>query len=130
MTEYAAFGGEFDVNSTYARTQANAETTQLADGRLIVVWREFTVGTSANQLLKAQIFEADGTPSGSELTLTTSGLNPVVSPLPNGGFVLVWETFSAVRAQNFNSDGSPAGTAFDVSPIDTQATLADIAGRL
>jgi len=129
MTEYAAFGGEFDVNSTYARTQANAETTQLADGRLIVVWREFTVGTSANQLLKAQIFEADGTPSGSELTLTTSGLNPVVSPLPNGGFVLVWETFSAVRAQNFNSDGSPAGAAFDVSPINTQATLADIAAQ-
>jgi Ca2+-binding RTX toxin-like protein len=127
MTEYAPFGSEFDVNSTYARTQANAETTQLADGRFIVVWREFTVGTSANQFLKAQIFNPDGTPSGSELTLANSGLNPVVTAQPGGGFLLVWETFSAVRAQSFNANGTPAGAAFDVSPISAQATLADVA---
>ena len=126
MTEYATFGDEFDVNSTYARTQANAETTLLADGRFIVVWREFTVGTSANQLLRAQLFEADGTPSGAELTLTTGGINPVVAPLSNGGFVLVWESFTAVRGQTFNADGTPAGAAFDVSPSSVQATLADV----
>lgn len=129
MTVYAAFGAEFDVNATYARTQANAETTLLADGRFMVVWREFTVGTTANQTLRAQLFEADGTASGPELTLTTSGINPVVAPLPDGGFVLVWDTFSTVRAQAFNPDGTPKAAAFDVSPISVQATLADIAAQ-
>ena len=129
MTEFAAFGAEFDVNSTYARTQANAETTLLADGRFVVVWREFTVGTTANQLLRAQIFEANGTAAGAELTLSTSGINPVVAPRPDGGFILVWEAFTAVRAQPFNADGTPASAAFDASPPSVQATLADIAAQ-
>ena len=127
MTEYVAIGDEFDVNSTYTRSQVNSDTTQLSDGRFIVVWRELDVGSSANQFIRAQIFEANGTPSGPELTLASSGINPSVTALTNGGFVLTWETFTAVRAQVFNPDGTVAGTALNVSPTSVQATLSDVA---
>ena len=38
MTTYVAAGSEFNVNSTFARTQAQADGVQLADGRSIVTW--------------------------------------------------------------------------------------------
>src|SRR5215204_2187998 len=66
---YAALDVESDVNSTYLRSQTQSEAAQLANGNSVVVWLEADVGSTANQLLKAQIYGPDGSPLGGEITL-------------------------------------------------------------
>lgn len=69
MAVYVATGEEFTVNSKYARSQAHADTARLADGKLVTIWVDADFNTTANRFIRAQIFEADGSPSGVELTL-------------------------------------------------------------
>src|SRR5215212_9548366 len=91
---YAALDVESDVNSTYLRSQTQSEAAQLANGNLVVVWLEADVGSTANQLLKAQIYGPDGSPFGGEITLVPGGgVNPSVAGLSDGGFVLTWQSF-------------------------------------
>jgi hypothetical protein len=61
---YAALGSEFDVNSTYLRSQTESESAQLSDGNVVVVWRDAQVGTSANQFIRAQIRNRGKSPGG------------------------------------------------------------------
>jgi hypothetical protein len=67
MTSYAAAGSEFDVNSTFARTQAHADGAQLTDGRSIVTWVDADFNTTAGRFIRAQLYDADGTPIATEL---------------------------------------------------------------
>jgi Ca2+-binding RTX toxin-like protein len=127
MPVYAASGAEFTVNTTYARSQVQSDLAQLANGNVIAVWRELDVGSSANQFVKAQIYYPDGTALGSELTLASSGVEPAVTGLAGGGFVLTWATFGSIKAQVFTADGAPSGAAFDVSPINVSPKLQDVA---
>jgi hypothetical protein len=72
--------------------------------------------------VKAQIFNADGTPVGTEFLVNTTTLstqeNAEIVGLSDGRFVVVWQDYSAtggghlsydVRGQVFNADGSKAG---------------------
>ncbi len=125
---YAALDVEFDVNSTYLRSQTQSEAAQLANGNLVVVWLEADVGSTANQLLKAQIYGPDGSPLGGEITLVASGgVNPSVAALSDGGFVVTWQNFSGIRAQLFDANGIAEGAAFTASPVSVQASGADVA---
>ena len=58
----------------------------------MVTWQHFV--TAENSDIKAQVYNADGTKSGSELTINTvtAGYQerPVVSSLLGGGFVVAW----------------------------------------
>src|SRR5215208_6701108 len=125
---YAALDAEFDVNSTDPRSQTQSEAAQLANGNLVVVWLEADVGSTATQLLKAQIYGPDGSPFGGEITLVPGGgVNPSVAGLSDGGFVLTWQSFGGIRAQLFNVDGTAEGAAFTASPVSVQASGADVA---
>jgi hypothetical protein len=125
---YVAQGAEFDVNSTHPRSQTQSDAAQLADGNLVVVWLEADIGSTANQLLKAQIYDSDGSPIGGEITLVSgAGVNPSVAGLADGGFVVTWQNFSGVRAQLFNADGTAESAAFTASPISVSASGADVA---
>ncbi|PVE20484.1 hypothetical protein DC522_32055 [Microvirga sp. KLBC 81] len=117
--DYAAAGAEFDVNSTYERSQSEPDSAQLADGNVIVVWRDAQPGTSADQFIRAQVYAPDGTPIGLELTLASgSGLvQPAVTGLSGGGFIVTWDAGSAIRAQIFNVEGTAVAPAFSVSPV-------------
>jgi hypothetical protein len=106
MVMYVAVGDEFAVNSTYARSQGQADSAELENGNVVVVWRDIQVGTTANQFLRAQIFEPDGHLVGVELTIAaTSGVEPSVTALPGGGFVVTWDGLSGIKAQMFDSGG-------------------------
>ena len=122
---YAASGAEFDVNSTYLRSQSEPDSAQLADGNVIVVWRDAQPGTSADQFIRAQVYAPDGTPLGLELTLVSgSGLvQPAVTGLAGGGFVVTWDAGSAVRAQIFTAEGTAVAPAFSVSAAGASARI-------
>src|SRR5689334_19068482 len=119
MTSYVPAGSEFDVNSTFARSQAQADGAPLADGGFIFTWVDGDFNTTAGRFIKAQIYQPDGTPSGTELTLASESgmINPAVTGLAGGGFVVTWEGFFSIRAQVFDAHGVAVGAAFDVSPF-------------
>src|SRR5262245_42834757 len=120
-------GPEFIVNTEYLLEQTDPKIATLADGRFVVTWRDVHVypyegGDDPSVSVKAQIFNADGTPSGTEFLVNTTTLNTQenaeVVGLSDGRFVVVWQDYSGtggdhlsydVRGKVFNADGSKAG---------------------
>src|SRR5262245_53310220 len=145
MTESVKWGDEFLVNTTTARSQHGSTITALGDGRFIVIWHDYSnIGADRSySAVRAQIFNADGNPSGDEFVVntTTEGtqMPGAVTLLPDGRFVVVWQhdTLSyyvgyEIVAQIFNPDGTKSGPEFFVNTeylseqTDPQiATLAD-----
>jgi hypothetical protein len=116
MADYFQDGSELGVNTTSARTQAHSDLTRLADGRLLAVWIDADFNTTAGRYLRGQLYAADGTPLGGELTLATdASIRPDVVGLPNGGFALTY-IGSGVRAQLFDADANPVAPSFYVKP--------------
>lgn len=122
MVAYIRSGSEFIVNSTVPRTQAQSSVTQLANGNFIVTWIDADFNTSAGRFVRAQVYQPDGTPVGSELTLVSASslITPVVTGLIGGGYVVTWEG-PHIRAQVFDGSGVAVGAAFDVVPPSTAA---------
>ncbi len=83
------WGSEKIVNTTTAGNQVDSRVVALANGRFVATWRE----THSNAV-RAQIFDAFGTPVGSELLLLPPGgsapLDYDVAGLADGGFYLTW----------------------------------------
>jgi len=120
-------GPEFIVNTEYLLEQTDPKIATLADGRFVVTWRDnyvypYETGDDPSISVKGQIFNADGTPVGTEFLVNTTTLNTQenaeVVGLSDGRFVVVWQDYSAtggdhlsydVRGQVFNADGSKAG---------------------
>jgi hypothetical protein len=117
-------GPEFIVNTEYLLEQTDPKIATLADGRFVVTWRDnyeypYETGDDTSISVKGQIFNADGTPVGTEFLVNTTTLNTQenaeVVGLNDGRFVVVWQDYSAtggdhlsydVRGQVFNADGS------------------------
>ncbi|MGH6770050.1 MAG: beta strand repeat-containing protein [Xanthobacteraceae bacterium] len=140
-------GAELLVNTTTTNSQEQPTITALADGRFVVAWADESAsgGDTSSFAVRAQVFNTDGTPSGTELLVNTTTTNiqdsPTITSLADGRFVVVWEDASAsggdtssnaVRAQMFNADGSTSGAEFLVNSttasnqsIPTIAALAD-----
>ncbi len=123
-------GTEFVVNTTISGGQAHPSIDALADGRFIVSWTDFsqTGADKDTSSVRGQIFEADGTAVGAELTLNTTTRfgqsSPLVTGLPDGRFVVIWSDGSwskddtdgsAVRGQVFLADGIKSGAEFLVN---------------
>lgn len=122
MAVYVRSGSEFVVNSTFARSQAQSDVTRLANGDFIVTWIDADFNTTANRFVRAQIFHADGSPSGSELTLfgpLNGAINPTITALANGGFVATYAGFP--HAAIFDSSGVQVGSTFSLGTAFTSA---------
>ncbi len=123
-------GAEFLVNTTTTGAQFDAKACELPDGRLVVVWSDFS-GTGADPsggAIRAQVINPDASKSGVEVLVNTttaaSQSAPGVTTLADGRFVVTWgdtsasgadTSSSAVRAQMFNADGSLSGSEFLVN---------------
>jgi len=113
-----------------AKTQAStwwsqSTPVQLKNGNLVLVW----VDTSADLGdLKAQIYDTNGNPVGSEITVATYTDNrqvePEVAAMDNGGFIVVYRDESThwasgisteIVAQLFDASGAKAGAEFKVN---------------
>src|SRR5262249_58951935 len=73
--------------------------------------------TTAGRFIRAQFYDSDGTPIDTEVTLVSANsmINPAVTALANGGFVVTWQGFN-IRAQVFDQHGVAVAPAFDISP--------------
>ena len=110
-------GGEFLVNTTVAGDQIAPSVATLASGRFLVSWA--TNGPSGT--ISAQLFEADGTRVGGELTVGTGPNSPEVVELAGGGFVIAWVGPTIlgfpgeIRAQIFDAAGNEVGAELAVN---------------
>lgn len=123
QVSYVPAGGEFTVNSTIARTQIENDVTLLANGNIVVAWRDMQIGTSANQWLRAQIYAPDGTAVGGEITLGNRGWEPSLTGLAGGGFAVVWNSGGLIEAQVFDDAGLAVGPAVAVAASTANASL-------
>src|SRR5262245_66274458 len=96
MSNSVKWGAEFLVNTTTVRSQIGSSLAALGDGRFIVIWHDYsnTGDDQSYSAVRAQIFNADGSPSGDEFIVntTTEGtqMPGAVTSLPDGSFVVVW----------------------------------------
>jgi len=126
----AKIGSEFLVNTTIDNWQTGATVTALPGGGFVVTWTDFSGlgGDSSGTSIKAQLFTADGTKIGTEFLVNTNVIGnqtfPVVMALPNGGFIVTWQTEGIqpdatnrtdIEAQLFDSSGHKIGSEFLVN---------------
>jgi Ca2+-binding RTX toxin-like protein len=122
-------GTEFFANTVTANWQKNPTITKLVNGGFVISWDTLllTDGTNSAEV-KSQIFNSDGTKSGSELLVNTitggEQAAPTVTGLTNGGFVVTWydnsgtlgdSSGTSIKAQVFAEDGAKIGTEFLVN---------------
>lgn len=95
--------GPFEVAVTGGALYATVAS--LADGGYAVAW------LANGNLVKARVFDADGTPSGSEIVVGSGSFNSIAGT-PDGGFVVMWNNVGDVFAARFDALGHPLGAPF------------------
>jgi Bacterial Ig domain/FG-GAP-like repeat/FG-GAP repeat len=137
MTIITPSGPEFLVNTVTADNQAGARTVQLAGGRFMVVWTgsylpgAINTTNFANADVRAQIFNANGTPFGSEFVVntTTSGVQiyPTATLLSDGHVLVTWvdgigqiyggptAPQASLRGQEYDANGAAVGGEFVIA---------------
>jgi hypothetical protein len=121
---------EFLVNTTAAGSQLQSSAIELADGRVVIAWTDYsaTAPDPSNGAVRARIFNPDFTPVANDFVVNTTvhcyQARPAMAALADGGFVVAWEDLSgsggdasylAVRAQLFGAAGTRAGGEFLVN---------------
>lgn len=84
-------GPEVQVNGTSIDPATRPSVTNMIDGGCLVTW----AGSRADQRIRAQRFQSEGTKAGPEFTVnTTEGFheNPAVTVLADGNYVIAWTT--------------------------------------
>ena len=115
-------GGEFRVNTVTQADQSWSAVGALADGGFVVVW----ASTFEDLDIFGQRYNAAGTPVGRQFRVnrrvSSSQVDPSVSGLSDGGFVVVWDGFEGTDAnsdgsfgQRFTSTGAKVGGEFKVN---------------
>jgi Bacterial Ig domain/FG-GAP-like repeat/RTX calcium-binding nonapeptide repeat (4 copies) len=143
MTIITPSGPEFLVNTVTADNQTGARTVQLAGGRFMVVWTgSYLSGpinntNFANADVRAQIFNANGTPFGTEFVVntTTAGVQiyTTVTLLSDGHVLVTWsdgigqiyggatEPQATLRGQEYDTNGVAVGGEFVIANAATNA---------
>ncbi|MFN4281736.1 MAG: putative Ig domain-containing protein [Alphaproteobacteria bacterium] len=117
---------EFQVNTHVLGAQLNPSVTALAGGDFVITWT--SNGQDGDSYgIYGQRFQADGTPIGGEFQVNTatdgSQEAPAVTALADGGYLVVWQSYSAsqdgegsgVYAQRYDASGTPVGGEFLVN---------------
>jgi Ca2+-binding RTX toxin-like protein len=133
----AGVGPEFLVNTTTDSYQEAPSITTLSDGRFLVTWHDLhedEEGEILNAAVRGQVFNASGTPSGSEFLINVAtAMTPAVAALPGGRFVVAWTdagpgeddaSGSSVRGQVFNGDGLRSGSELLVNTTTSNSQFA------
>ena len=124
------------ANTQKLSAQQAGQAAAMTDGKFVVVWTDEgataplgSTFTEANGGVKLQIFNADGSKSGSEVLVNPNNSSstlaqdqPSVSVLENGKIMVTW-TSEIVGASGttdiigrlFNANGSPAGGQFTIN---------------
>jgi hypothetical protein len=120
-------GPEFQVNTraTYLQGQPRVEANEPKS--FLVAWLGDNPVVGQFYGIRAQLFDRDNGPVGSEFLVSKFATNnrgpeqyPAVSRIGDDGFVVVWESYyfggeSDIGAQRVSSDGSVVGTEVSVN---------------
>ncbi|MGB0466608.1 MAG: tandem-95 repeat protein [Pontibacterium sp.] len=117
-------GDEFIISNLSAGNQEGPAITALANGSFVALWQDYSL-TGPDQdssAVRGQLFDSMGNKSGAELQINTSTAGyqsePTVAALDTGGFIAVWEDWSAtggdtegtaIRGQQFDAQGIKVG---------------------
>jgi hypothetical protein len=115
---------EFKANTYTTGDQDKANVTALAGGGFLVVWE--STGQDGNlDGIYGQRYDNNQLPVGNEFrantTITNNQRNPVSVGLSGGGYVIAWQStnqdgsFDGIYAQRFNSNGTLAGSEFQIN---------------
>ncbi len=137
----AKSGPEFLVNTATLNQQIQPTITSLASGGFVVSWTDDSRqgGDASSFGIKAQIFDATGTKSGSEFLVNTEALGfqgqPTITSLSSGGFVVSWAdssdaSGSSIKAQIFNviPNAAPTDLTLSAAAIDENAAAGTFVG--
>ena len=121
-------GVEIDVTSNVA-TEANPVVSAVGTG-FVIVWQSNEAG---NNDIYAQQFDGNGVKVGVDTKVNTSVLGeqvePTITTLEDGGYIIAWQNEDGISAQRFNADGTPYKVnSFDLDE-DTSITI-DVADIL
>lgn len=129
MATPVRFGDEFLVNVITTNLQIDSSVAALADGRFAACWTDQSASADLSAAgIRAQLFNADGSPSGLSFPVNTTTAmvqnQPSIAALTGNRFVVTWTDQSAtggdtsneaIRAQIFNADGTTNGGEFIVN---------------
>ena len=118
-----ALGASVQVNTETSSTQSAADVIVLNGGRVLVTWTSTTsstAGDGSGDGVFARLFEANGTPVGTEFQVNSNTASfqydVRAAALSDGTFVLTWNDNSgidgsqnAVMMQRFDANGTPIG---------------------
>ena len=139
-------GGEILANTTTNEYQQVPRVAGLANGQFVVTWYDAN-GDGSGSAVSAQVFNADGTKSGSQFIAETGvayiQAAPAVTGLADGSFAIAWhsehdtavdftqsynikaQVFGANDAPVITSDGGGATAVFSVAENST-ATITTV----
>lgn len=121
-------GDEFLVNDHLSLARTDSTVTALNQGGFVISWTSHdTVGDAHGFGVKAQIFDKEGNSIGDEFLVNSqlnfSQLNPSITALSDGGFVITWGSKDGVddtsdygiKAQIYDENGNAIGDEFLVN---------------
>lgn len=124
----AAVGPALVANNASAGDPQDVSVSQMADGRLLLVWSDYAFdsasGDGSGGSIRARFLDPVSGIFSPRIDVNTTELNdqvdPQVAALPDGQWVVVWadrsgtpgedDSFTAVRMQVFNAAGAKVGT--------------------
>lgn len=117
-------GANVRVNSSLTIAHEKPHVEVLNDGSWIVSWHSYDEDAAETEVL-ARIYGPDGFATGPQFQVNsyTEGWQdrPEIVALQSGGFLVVWESDGpdgdgeGIRAQQYNSSGSPVGGEFGIN---------------
>lgn len=131
---------DFQVNTITSNDQRQPEVAISPTGELLVVWRSDTSAgsdTSGTSIQGRRLDSSVELISGESqikedfqinVYTTEAQSRPALTSTPDGGFVVVWESYGSadsdtsswsIRARRFAADGMPSGTPFQVNAFTT-----------
>jgi VCBS repeat-containing protein len=109
-------GSEFLVNTSALGLQFTPVVTSLPGGGFVIAWETTIVsGPDTGDSIRAQVFAANGSKVGGEITVTaTTEFQSVddIEALPGGGFILSYVVDGQRVGQIFDAGGAKVGAAF------------------
>jgi hypothetical protein len=120
-------GAEFLLNTTTVYDQFDPSLAPLADGRFVATWSDSSQSPddASGYAIRAQVFNTDGSKSGSELLVNTTTHSDQeysqVRILNDGRFVVTWSD----RSQ---SEDDTSGSAIRAKIFDPRESAIDLSG--
>ncbi|MGF6692128.1 Ca2+-binding RTX toxin-like protein [Metapseudomonas resinovorans] len=120
----AKVGGEFRINTDTLDTQEEPAIAPLANGGFVVTWQTTRDSLDGTVDSYVQLYNAVGVKVGGQVLVNTTTLGsqsePEITPLSDGGYLLVWcgngsGDATGIFAQRFNAAGAKVGVEVRVN---------------